>query len=337
MISIIDKKYFKLCCPEIGKESENDIAAKCPVCGDSKSNRKYRLHLYEKNNITFVHCFNGDCLVNNNVYNFLKLYFPEHLNNYKREVFQNNLILRINDDKDYETKDLDFNISNDWLTSSNSEINNTQVAKNTNNTQKFKVLSNIDFKPLNEAQKAYLEQRAIRNHSDFVSYDGVLDINDKKYYLKDSIITPFYYKNKIYGFYSRSIKDKLFYTCNINDGYKIWNWFNIDKTKPVYIFEGVIDAISFKEMYNENNVIAQCGISIPEERLKELNEPIFCLDNDITGLNKMLEYVMKYKCLIPNYKEKDFNDLLIKNIKHNLIFKLGFDGLISLKNCIRNL
>ena len=34
MFNHIDVKYFKLCAPEIGKETAVDISAKCPVCGD---------------------------------------------------------------------------------------------------------------------------------------------------------------------------------------------------------------------------------------------------------------------------------------------------------------
>ena len=50
----------------------------------------------------------------------------------------------------------------------------------------------------------------------------------------------------MYGFYSRSIENKLFYTyMNYkNICYKICNWFNINKELPVFIYESIFDAIS---------------------------------------------------------------------------------------------
>jgi DNA primase len=82
----------------------------------------------------------------------------------------------------------------------------------------------------------------------------------------------------MYGFYSRSIGTKMFCTYNneLNIGYKVWNWFNVDKTKTVYIFEGIFDGISS----GLTNIIALMGAKLPDERLKELKDPVFCLDND---------------------------------------------------------
>ena len=72
MLSPIDIKYFKLAVGNATKDSDTDIAVKCPICGDSKIHKNSkRLHLYQKNNITLVKCFNGGCEVNNNMYNFL--------------------------------------------------------------------------------------------------------------------------------------------------------------------------------------------------------------------------------------------------------------------------
>lgn len=91
MIDRADVKYFKLQVQESNIKSENlvDIQACCPVCGDSHYGNKARLHLYHKNNLTFVNCFNGGCPVENRtMFTFLRDFFPDLLPNYKRETFQ---------------------------------------------------------------------------------------------------------------------------------------------------------------------------------------------------------------------------------------------------------
>ena len=94
MLNPLNIKFFKMCCHDIGKETLIDISARCPVCGDSKKNKSIkRLHLYHKGGNDFVKCFNGDCPVNTNMYNFLRLYFPDKLYDYKRECFHQKIFL----------------------------------------------------------------------------------------------------------------------------------------------------------------------------------------------------------------------------------------------------
>lgn len=91
MLDRLDVKYFKLAVgfDSIGRENEVDITARCPVCGDSRSHKsKKRLHLYVKNSVTNVNCFNGDCPVHNKtMYSFLRDFFPALIGQYKKEQF----------------------------------------------------------------------------------------------------------------------------------------------------------------------------------------------------------------------------------------------------------
>lgn len=102
-----------------------------------------------------------------------------------------------------------------------------------------------------------------------------------------------------------------------NIGYKLWNWFNVKKDEPVYIFEGIFDAIAG----GLKNSIALMGAKLPDARLKELSKPVFVLDNDRTGLLNGISYSRK-GCDIyvqPNtYPEKDMNELLLKNPDLNI-------------------
>jgi len=95
-----------------------------------------------------------------------------------------------------------------------------------------------------------------------------------------------------------------------NIGYKVWNWFSIDKSRSVYIFEGIFDAIAS----GLDNVIALMGAKLPKERLQELKQPVFVLDNDKTGLVNSLEYSKSAQVYIQpdKYIEKDMNDMLLQ-------------------------
>lgn len=319
MLSSVDKHYFKLAVGShnIGKDTLVDVSARCPVCGDSKKNKNLkRLHLYEKNGTTLVNCFN--CDVHYNVYNFLKVYKPELLEQYKRETFTNN----INSMKDdlsgivIEKKEEVQDILHHDLTSM--------------------------FTPLDESEQCikYLNSRGISYTGEFGKWytaKGNIKIGDVFYNIQDSIIIPLYYKDVMYGFYSRKITEKYFCTYNPshNLGFKIWNWFGIDKEEPCFIFEGIFDAISS----GKKNIIATMGAKLPDGRVQELKEPVFCLDNDKTGISNSISYTNKgYKSFIypDNYLEKDMNELAqnhpfdIEQIIDNNIYQ-GISASVRLK------
>lgn len=305
MLDNLDIRFFKLAVgsENIGKETSVDINARCPVCGDSsKRKSSKRLHLYHKNNRTSVNCFNGNCeCQNKSVYGFLKDFFPHLLEQYKRENFRNTMNKVTN-----PTEDVFENI------------------KVTNETKITTVSLEQCFVKLGELESfdalKYTELRGynynIENPEFGVWYysKGNLNIDSVFYNCSDSLVIPLYYNDMIYGFYSRKLREKNFatYMHNDNIGYKIFNWFNINKDVKTYIFEGIFDAISS----GHKNIISALGAKIPQERIDELSEPIFCLDNDRTGLINSLEYCKKgYGVVIypDNYKEKDYNELHLKN------------------------
>jgi hypothetical protein len=181
----------------------------------------------------------------------------------------------------------------------------------------------------------YLENRGIKYDKSlygkwFFGYQDLM-IGDIMYKITDSIVIPLYYEGEMYGFYSRSIVGKDFstYMQDCNFGFKVWNWFNVDKSKPVYIFEAIYDAISS----GLPNCIALLGANIPSERLKELKEPVFVLDNDKSGFINSLEHCKKHKVYVqPSlYPEKDMNALMLGheiNIP-NLVKSNLFTGIMA--------
>jgi len=363
-INRTNRRYFMMAIggTYIAKDSEIDIAVRCPVCGDSRvKQRSARLHLYNKNNKDFIGCFNGDCPVGNRtVYSFLRSFYPNLLNNYKRETFQSEIanIGTENDDvfasinapdkknstekmvNDWTTSEIATNENNennvttedepirtslessksDWMNSNIADMDGTNLCASSelSEVQTLDLSSYMTAVELNVDAMNYIRNRGIEYDSSLFGqwYYGHQDlkIKDTVYHITDSLVIPLYYNNEMYGFYSRNIRNKKFmtYMDDVNIGYKIAFWFNVNKEEPVYIFEGVFDAISI----NHKNVIALMGAKIPDARLNELTHPVFVLDNDVTGLKNSLQYAKAGKSVfvLPDeYKEKDMNELLLNN------------------------
>ena len=322
MISSINKKYFLTAVSgaRIGKQSDVDIAVRCPICGDSaKNQRSTRLHLFHKNGKDSIKCFNGDCVLSDgtqSTQSFLYNHFPNLYDNYKRETFLNRM------DNFKDNTDVFSNIKEEII----------QIKEESQKPLTHNLFSYFDDIIEHDEALEYLAKRGF-NYFDlpYNWYFGIQDlrIGETLYKITNSIIIPLYYKDEMYGFYSRNIYDKTFYTYNPeqNIGLKVWNWFNIDKNKECYIFEGIFDALAS----SYENIIALMGAKIPAERLKELKKPVFVLDNDRTGILNSLEYAKKgYNVYIqPNeYKEKDMNELMLNHPNLD-IKKLISDNLYS--------
>ena len=325
MLDRIDIKYFKMAVGDSNiRETDNDIAVSCPVCGDSRTNRNSRrLHLYKKGDFTGVNCFNGDCSVENKtMFSFLRDFFPNHLSSYRREKFQDNMHqLSSSGSEDV----FNFGTSKESPKESLFDWENSEVADlDTSENIKVKTLDLRKYiSPIKEIPIAleYIKSRGLEyspeKYGEFFYGTQELDIDNNLYKIKNNIIIPLYTDIKdsssMYGFYARNISEKFFCTFmqDINIGYKIWNYFNIDNTKEVYIFEGIFDAIAS----GLDNVIALMGAKLPEDRLKEINNPVFVLDNDRTGLLNSIEYARKgCQVYIQNkYPQKDINSLMQEN------------------------
>ena len=332
MIDSRDIRYFTMAVGSsaIKRATSNDIAARCPHCSaDERWKHTKRLHLYSKNGITGVSCFTGDCpCKNKNMFSYLRDFHPNLLEGYKRETFKDRMqFLAENKPTD------DANSTNvfaefakkpktkeplELLTESVAEVNpvNTfdlsQYFDNLDDHvagQNYVAGRGFDFKHIQEKfGKMYVGKMN-------------LEINEKNYLLVDNVIIPLYANTGVmYGFYSRNIHQKDFYTFNPdnNIGYKVWNWFNIDKTKDVYIFEGVFDAVSFAESSGNYNVIATMGAQLNQDRLKELKHPVFVLDNDVSGFKNGLKYVLQGASVFIQPKSIPHKDM-------NIMFQKGID------------
>jgi len=341
----------------LGRESDIDISARCPYCNDKKS----RLHLYNKGGSDFVHCWNAGCTLDSvhNIYGFLKECEPDLLQQYKKETFKSKIdsLKTLKDivqesNESQESKDLkpstedlsSFDLTLDFLDT----LSDTPIAKQEDlNVKPVKPVITQDlsgyFSELTEQADAYIVKRIpklyknIKDNNTFGKwYFGIQDlkIGETTYNITNNIIIPLYYNDEMYGFYSRSISGKKFvtYMDENNIGYKIWNFFNVNLDEPVYIFEGIFDAISS----GETNVIALLGAKLPKDRLKDIKQPVFCLDNDKTGHYTAIQYAKQgYHVYVQpaKYKEKDMNDLSLNHPEldiADLIKKNTFKGISAI-------
>lgn len=362
MLDFVDIKYFKLAIPGPYKESPLDVAAKCPICGDSKYKKSVkRLHLYEKQGVTLVHCFNGDCELNTQMGlgNFLKIYKPELLLPYKTENFKfkiNSVESAVESKAEIETMkscfgDVDSNINSETNITSNannsSDIlnanNSSDIPNETNTENQFKY---IDLKSVLDTniskQIEFLKSRGFNEYTiDFLNfYNGTksFNLNGVYYGIKDYLVIPFSKDSNYYGFYARSLTEKRFINFTLNQNYGVWNLFNVDLNKPVFIFEAILDALSFRQIYKTNQIIALNTSTIAKNVLDLIKYPFFCLDNDKVGIEKMIKYNSiqnsHFICYPNDLKQKDFNEILQNNIKIELVFKKGFNALLHLKSLL---
>lgn len=364
MLDFVDIKYFKLAVPGPYKESSLDIAVKCPICGDSKYKKSVkRLHLYEKQGITLVHCFNGDCELNTQMglSNFLKIYKPELLLSYKSENFKFK-INSIDSSNNIETKneietmkscfDSGSNITSITSDSSKPEDSSIVSIESTASiTDESNNESNNEFKYINltsvldtntSKQIEFLKSRGFNDDTieflDFYNGTKSFNLNGVYYGIKDYLVIPFSKDSNYYGFYARSLTEKRFINFTLNQNYGIWNLFNVNLNKPVFIFEAILDALSFRQIYGTNQIIALNTSTVAKNILDLIKYPFFCLDNDKVGIEKMIKYNTipnsHFICYPNNLTQKDFNEILQNNIKIELIFKKGFNALLHLKSLL---
>lgn len=291
-----DVRYFKLAVGSVRSETALDVSAKCPICGDSKHSNKARLHLYQKNGVTLVNCFNGGCPCSNRtMYTFLRDFYPQLFASYKKERFKKLL--------DPDRKGLEGTVID---LGAKIEPKVVEAPK-----ESLKWL----FAPLSDQCRAYVEGRGIGSRGIYTAADNIT-LGGKWYPIKGYVIIPLIRGNEIYGFYTRSPTEKRFFTYikESYTGFKAWNLFSIDPEKPVFIFEGIFDAMSAQKAGLKNS-IALLGAKPSQEILAMLKHPVFCLDNDRTGILNALEYCKKYQVVVWPFEEpKDANEMLQKKI-----------------------
>lgn len=308
----IDLKYFKLIHPNATYKGSR-CGVQCDICGDSKSRKSLqRLELYEKHgNGTFVKCFN--CGYSSNMLGYIKHYHPEYLTPYKSEKGMTTL------------KNLVASKSVPNLEASFLDIPAPLP------TKIDEVPPYAGLVPVFGETKKYVESRGVKSDGFYTPHHKYVSTPDGKCLdYKDFIIYPL---QNWSGFYARHIYNKSFKTYIYKGNKYLENIVN--KFAPVYVFEGIFDALSS----GINNYIVMMGADLPKDLpYKNL---IFCYDNDKTGITKALKKLEEgYKVLfLKDYYEKDLNEIMLKYkftteqmkelINNNIVE--GILGIVALK------
>ena len=316
VLSQISKKYFKLAVGTIKREGPNRLVCNCPLCGDTKS----RLSITAVQDEDGVcGCFNAGCELSDQqlpLMSALELLAPNLVDQYKRERFSTYI------DK---LKDLDKPSLNEILAEAKRK---KEALKNTDkisekipevlpkiDTSKLKVPDIfkeglMNFKSSKRAMD-YIQGRGLEPDDDWLFSEGkFVKFFEQAYYVESFFFIPLWQNGKFSGFYTRSITEKRFSTIIFPKREKYFAVKGLDYNKPCYIFEGILDGMSS----GLDNYAAMLSADLPAEFLDELSEPIFCFDNDATGVSKALKYNKEgYKTFVwPDMPNKDLNEILQK-------------------------
>ncbi len=309
-MSWIENKYASLLSSQLErfKRISNGYNFRCPVCGDSQTNKfKARGYLLSKDNTLIYYCHN--CNYSANFNNFLEKVNPILHKDYVIESFPN----RKREDNKLQFTEAPKPIYNDSL-------------------KPLKKLKKISQLRWDHPVKTYILNRKIPNpyHAqlyycpDFAAWVNYIVPGFYTLPEKDKrIIIPFIDKDgNLFGFQGRSTNpnNKMRYLTIMldNTAPKVFGLNNVNLNDKFYVFEGPIDSMFI------NNSIAVAGSDIMSV-LRQLNvdkyKVIVCYDNE----PRSKEIVLKIKktidegynvCFWPdNIKQKDINDMVMSGMK----------------------
>ena len=310
----INEKYFRIVNPKT-KGTQVDISCKCHICGDSKTGRKTRLHLFTKDgNSDSVHCFN--CGYSSSAYNYFKTFHSDVFSMYKNE-------LRAESFNSLKKKEIDLNEIND--ANNSNDANDKRKAK----TKKDKLLTLDEFNDLTlnllPTHREYLENRNFSKDDIARMYarsGKETNIFNKELNLNDFIVIPLLDENfMVFGYQARCVSEKKFFSVFRNGHKKLWGLHTLKDAKTIYAFESIFDAISS----GFENTLAVLGISSSDELLKSYKKNLvifFDNQNKDKASLEMCKALSKksYNIVVwsKDLKHKDVNDLRLLNTQDRI-------------------
>lgn len=264
----------------------------CYKCNEGRSPWKTRMFfLTQKKDFTVVYCQN--CGYDTNFKTFLKDNFPATYEDYLKE----------------ERSELLNDLKNGTLVIKEKKIQNII---NSDLELKYVFRMNKDYFKKAKYYPAAVEfckRRHITDHIDDLYYNIHPD-----HALSGMVVFPFYLEDKyhLYGLQGRHTEFKKFHTHSKNESMKIYNFYHVDFELPVYIFEAIIDSLTF------DNSLAMLGVSLSDAVLSKMRNPIYILDNDKRGIETALKYAGENKNIFvypKSFKYKDFNAAICDGVK----------------------
>lgn len=308
------------------KHSNNVYNFRCLYCGDSEKDKlKARGYIFtSKQNSLIIKCHN--CSISVSFEHFLSDHFSDVYKEYKFTK--------------YREKYIDHNKSEIKLV--------TPLIYKPDLFLEFKTISELHK---NHTYKLYLKNRKISEKymseifliTDFKKFTNTIIANKfiQPQYEDTRLTVPLILDKHLIGYQGRTIdpKNRLRYITIMldNDKPKVWGFDKIDKSIPVYITEGIFDAMFIP------NAIAMLGADVSLEFLKMHPEIdfVFIYDNEPRNpqiINRMKKVIdLGYSIVIwdKHIKQKDINDYIISGgIVENIInnFFSGIRAKLELNN-----
>jgi hypothetical protein len=274
---------------------------RCNVCGDSKTDKKKkRAYILRTKEPMTYYCHN--CQISTTVDKWMREHFPFNYKNYVRELMKNR-----DADKPEKKKEIDY-----------SNIKKRRQQKVKGNTEKKYTRF---FKPITKYPHAVkiCEDRMIPK-SVYEKWFYCTNDKHKDNKYRDRIIITFRNEDdKIYYYQGRAIHHWQIpkYKSRIGDYNNIYNYYNVDKEKPVVVIEGPIDSAFVTPS------IAVTGLKIGDERLDDFKHKYFLLDNDKDAKRNSIKlllngnYIFNWSSFLQHHKcdvpIKDVNDFILHN------------------------
>lgn len=252
---------------------------RCNICGDSNKNKlKKRGYILINKDRWGFKCHNCGAFMS--AEQWLKEYYPNYYKMYVTDLLSDN-----KDKKESDESKIKKLIENKKR---ERRIEEKRIKKQEKEDVKY-------FTPIKNGKTKIFDE-AIKFCKDRLIPENVWSkwfVSTKKKY-GGRLIIPFYDNtNNIYYFQARTLtkQDPKYLNRVANKDNAIYNYFNIDKTKPVMILEGPIDSLFV------DNSIAVLGTSISPELQKRLNKlnSFYLFDSDGAGVKTALKYLGKSK------------------------------------------
>ena len=321
------------------KPTSKGFNFRCIKCGDSeKSKRLRRGWILFKNDMITYFCHNCGCKPQS-FKNFVREYSPELYTQY----FKNRNI------KDIFKKNYDVGATHV------SDLNRKKI-KNADDLSKeilphsFPLLkrevSGIYKKELQKRAVQFVRDRKIpkKFYKDFLVCYGYDD--PEMIHFKDRLIIPYYDNNrKMYCFSARALYGETpkYLTWN-RDNIKIFNFYNVDKSLPSFVFEGAMDSMF------ATNSMALTGVTSPDsDQFKMIKKRfplrIWVTDNqwcDKTGMkvSKQMaeagENILVYPKIWRHWK--DLNEIILSaNLTSEAAYSIILDNVYKGKTALTRL
>ena len=313
----LDTKYVNLLSPRLErfKRVQGNFNFRCPICGDSKTNKtKARGWILSKGDRSRFYCHN--CTASMRFPIFLKTLDPTLYYEYVKDSLL---------DKNEKPKDTVHEFADKMK---------KPVFVKTTALNKLKKMSQLQH---DHPAKVYIDNRKIptnQHHKLFYApkfKKWVNEILPGKFENLDHdeprLIIPFLDQNKeLFGFQGRSFRKKSdikYITIMLDESKpKMFGMDAIDPGKPIYIFEGPIDA-----MFIPNSIASAGGRIDTNLKLTNFRKDniVIVYDNEPRNAEtvKKMESAIDegYKvCIWPDHVEiKDINDMVLSGISPVMI------------------